>query len=281
MLAGAGKAAGRRYGTLTASHRRAPDFLIVGAKRGGTTSLYEYLTEHPGVLRQFPTPNAKGSYFFDENWSKGPSWYLSHFPSDRTRERARRQLGYEPVAGEGSPYYLFHPLAPGRAAAIAPGALVVALLRHPVERAYSHWKERCRHTETLSFEDALRAEPERTEGEAERIVAEPGYVSFAHRHQSYLAQSDYGPMLRRWLEAFGPDRCVIRTAESFYADPQALLDEIARRLDMPSFVVDDVSPRNAAASSPMSATARRLCESALGHVPGEVADLIGTTPGWE
>ena len=70
---------------------------------------------------------------------------------------------------------------------LAPDAVVVALLRDPVERAFSHWKERCQHTETLSFADAVAAEADRCRGEEERILADPSYVSFAHRHQSYVA----------------------------------------------------------------------------------------------
>src|SRR3546814_5325274 len=66
----------------TARWRPPPDYLIIGAKRGGTTSLHAYLGEHPGVMSLFPRPQKiKGTYFFDEGYSRGTKWYLSHFPT--------------------------------------------------------------------------------------------------------------------------------------------------------------------------------------------------------
>ena len=140
---------------------RIPDFLLVGAKRGGTTSLWRYLSEHPDVLPLFPGPEKlKGMYYFDEKYRTGDRWYRSHFP---TRGRARRSTrGIRTVVGEATPYYLYHPLAPVRAHAVVPDAHILVVLRDPVERAYSHYKERCANdTEPLSFADAIAAEPDR------------------------------------------------------------------------------------------------------------------------
>src|SRR5690606_30078061 len=129
-----------------------------------------YMQEHPGVLPTFPrAQEIKGTYFFDENWHRGERWYLSHFPTVERRRWVERRLGRPPISFEASPYYLFHPLAPQRARTVAPDALVVALLRDPVERAYSHWKERRNHTEHLSFAEAIAAEEERTQGEEDRL----------------------------------------------------------------------------------------------------------------
>jgi hypothetical protein len=120
----------------------------------------------PGILATFPrAEQIKGTYFFDEGWHRGERWYRSHFPTDRVRSKAAQRLGYEPIAFEASPYYLFHPHAPDRARQVVPDALVVAVLRDPVERAFSHYKERRNHTEQLTFAEALAAEPERTDGE--------------------------------------------------------------------------------------------------------------------
>ena len=88
-----------------------------------------------------------------------------------------------------------------------PDIRLVILLRDPVERAYSHYKERLRNGgEALDFEDALDAEPARLQGEAERIVAEPGYHSVAHEDHSYVAQGRYLDMLPRWFELFPPEQ---------------------------------------------------------------------------
>ena len=192
--------------------------------------MWRYLQEHPGVLPIFPAAeNLKGTYYFDENFGRGEAWYLSHFASNAHRRSVSRRLGYQPVAGEGSPYYLFHPLAPQRAAALVPDALILAILRDPVERAFSHWKERRNHTEDLDFDAALAAEDGRTAGEEERILNDPAYVSLAHRHQTYVAQGCYAPMLRRWYEHYPEDQVLVAAAEDFYGDPQSFVDGVNQR----------------------------------------------------
>ena len=81
------KRAVRTYGLATAPRRAHPDFLLVGAKRGGTTSLWRYLSEHPDVLDLFPRPEKlKGMYYFDEQFGRGDRWYRSHFPMRTQRE---------------------------------------------------------------------------------------------------------------------------------------------------------------------------------------------------
>lgn len=276
----AAKAALRQVGVVTATFRPPPDFLIIGAKRGGTTSLWECLAEHPGVLPLFPTPNAKGTYFLADEFGRGEAWWRSHFPMSLTRARAARRLGYAPVVGDGSPYYLYHPLAPQRAAQLAPSVVAIALLRNPIERTYSHWKERSRHTEDLSFEDALAAESSRTAGEADRVAADPTYVSFAHRHQTYLDQSRYAPMLQRWVDALGRERLVVATAESFYADPNSFSNRVFSSLGLPPHRVVNTEPRNAAPSNGMNPETRAMIAEALADDMAQVEALLGHPTGW-
>ncbi len=280
QLAGGAKAALRCYGVASASHRPPPELLIVGAKRGGTTSLWQYLSEHPGMLAQFPTPNTKGTYFLSEEWDRGERWWRSHFADERSRSRAEAALGYRPVTGESSPYDLYHPLAAGRAARVAPNALVVAVLRNPVDRAFSHWKERSRHTETLGFAEAIEAEPERTAGEEARLIADPTAVSFPHRHQSYLDQGRYAPMLRRWFDRFGREAMIVVTAESFYAAPQATVDRVTDRLGLPRHTVADVTPHNDAPSAPMDPDLRAKLSVEMADDIAAVEQLLGVDTGW-
>jgi hypothetical protein len=220
----------RQLGQLTAGMRPGPDFLVVGTKRGGTTSMFNYLLDHPQVLRLFPAAEKrKGTYYFDVNATVGrdDTWYRSHFPTVLSRTVRGRLTGRFSVVGEATPYYLYHPLAPERAQHVVPEAKIIMLLRDPVERAYSHWKERTRQgVEHLEFVAALDAEPERLQGEVERMLAEPGYHSFAHQHFSYIDQGRYAAGVRRWLEAFGDDRVLILQSETFYADPATALDTV-------------------------------------------------------
>jgi hypothetical protein len=280
-LADSAKAGLRAYGVATASSRPGPELLVVGSKRGGTTSLWYYLAEHPGVLPTFPrAQNLKGIYYFDENFHRGDAWYRSHFATTATRRLRARPLGYEPVTVDASPYYLFHPLAPARARATVPEAHVVMLLRDPVERAFSHWKERRNHTEALGFEAALAAEPARTAGEEARLLADPTYVSFAHRHQTYLTQGCYGPMLERWLEAYPADQVTVVAAEEFYADPQSLVDHLSDRIGIPRRPLEHIEPYNAEPARAMSPIVRADLGVRLAPEIEKVEQILGREMPW-
>ena len=275
------KSALRSYGVATAGMRRPPELIVVGAKRGGTTSLWKYLDSHPGILPTFPrAEQIKGTYFFDEEWARGERWYRSHFPTDHARAKAAKRLGYEPIAFEASPYYLFHPHAPARAHQVAPDALIVALLRDPVERAFSHYKERRNHTEDLSFADALAAEVERTDGEEARMLADPSVVSLAHRHQTYVAQSRYAPMLERWFAAYGRDRVLVTAAEDFYADPQAFCDEVTDRVGLPRRDLGDPEPFNSEPSADMDPEVRAQLRASLQDDIDAVEAMLGRPMPW-
>lgn len=276
------KRAIRRAGEATASLRPLPDFLIVGAKRGGTTSFMNYLQQHDGIVELFPRlEKIKGLYFFDEQYERGEQWYRSHFATRATRCRLERRTGHRSAAGEASPYYLFHPLAPARAAALVPDAHIVALLRNPIDRAYSHWKERrTNDTEPLAFADALDAECDRLAGEEARLRDDPGARSFSHRHQSYLTQSAYAPMLTRWFDAFGRDRVLVMTSEEVFADPQAAVDAVGRRLGLPARPLRHRDRLNAAPSADLDPVTRRDLARRLASAIAETEALLGRDLNW-
>src|SRR6185369_6347506 len=98
-----------------------PTFLVAGAQRCGTTSLFRALAGHPAVVGPVRYPEV---HYFDLSHAKGNAWYARHFPT-MAAVRAREGRVGEPVqVGESTPYYLFHPLAPARMAAALPGVKV-------------------------------------------------------------------------------------------------------------------------------------------------------------
>jgi hypothetical protein len=230
---------------MTAGARPLPDYLIIGTKRGGTTSLWRYLQQHPSVLPLYPeAENVKSPHFFDINWAKGEAWYRSHLPTRRHRARVEQQHGVC-VSGEASPYYMFHPLAAQRAASCCPAAKIIVLLRNPVDRAYSHYRERRKNqVEPLSFRAALEAEEGRLAGEVSRILESPAYYSEKHDFYSYLARGRYLEHLRPWLEAFPREQVLILRSEDMFSDPHSTVAEIHRFLGLPAVPLHDVQPFN-------------------------------------
>src|SRR3954453_12016570 len=128
-------------------------------------------------------------------------------------------LRQRPLVGEASPSYLFHPLAPDRVARLLPDARLIALLRNPVERAFSHYQhEVALGREPLSFEEATAREDERMRGELERMLSEPSYFSYAWWNYTYLARGRYAEQLERWYASFPPEQLLVLFTEELAAD---------------------------------------------------------------
>jgi hypothetical protein len=225
-----------RYGERTSARRPLPDFLIIGTKRGGTTSLWRYLIQHPLVPRLFPAWNTKTSHYFEENWPKGEAWYRSHFPTARQRAALERRHGGPCRVGESAPLYMFHPLVAGRVADLMPQARIIVLLRDPVERAFSHWKERrTEGREPLGFAEALAAEDERTAGERDRLIADPDAFSEPFDSWSYRARGRYLEHLEPWLDRFDSGQLLFLPSETLYRDPAGSYARVLDFIGLPAY----------------------------------------------
>ncbi|MEP6758538.1 MAG: oligosaccharide flippase family protein [Actinomycetota bacterium] len=259
----------RAWSMMTAPLRRAPDILVIGTKRGGTTSLAAYLYEHPQVLPPVPARLApKGVRAFDEHPDRGGWWYRSHFATVFVRGpvRARRRFAAESTAN-----YLFHPEQAARAAQLAPQARVVVLLRDPIDRAWSHWRERTRRgLETLSFEDALAAEPQRL-----RTLPASERANIAYR-----TQGCYAELLPAWQAAFG-DRLLVVFADDLFADPPAMYARVIAFLGLRPYALARYDAWNQHPSS-QSMDPQTRAELASFYAPFDrhLERVLGRTPPW-
>ncbi|MGH8773897.1 MAG: sulfotransferase family protein [Jiangellaceae bacterium] len=217
-----------RYRVPTARWRSPPGALVIGAQRSGTSSLFRYLGAHPDVAASF----RKEVEYFSRRADLGERWYRAHF----ALRIGRPKLGFE-----ATPDYLFHPLAPSRAAALVPDARLVVLLRDPVARAWSHHQHMVRlGYETLAFAAALAAEEERCAEDLARLAVEPDHDAKALLRYSYAARGLYAEQLRRWFAHFPRDQFLILPSEDFFADTPrtfaTILDFLGlRRWEPPAF----------------------------------------------
>jgi hypothetical protein len=245
----------------TAQLRQSPDFIIIGTQRGGTTSLYRYLTAHPEIGQAF----RKEVHFFDRYFGKGIDWYLAHFPL----------RGEFPVVGEASPYYLFHPEAPARIHAAVPHAKFIMLLRNPVDRAYSQYHMKFeRALETLPFEEALRHEPE-------RLALSDDPLDPAWRHHSYVARGIYVDQVRRWFDRFPRDRFLIIKSEDFYAEPLGILHQTQMFLGVRFHNPATLKIHHQADYVAMDQNTRSRLAEYFAPYNRQLYDLLGRDFGWE
>jgi len=228
--------------------RSLPDAVILGAQKSGTSSLHNYLTQHPGVT----APLRKEVHFFDLNYARGEQWYRAHFG----------RTGDAGLNLDSSPYYLFHPAVAQRLHAMLPDAKLIVLLRDPVRRAYSgYWHERDKGRETLSFEEAIAAEPGRIEAAQARLADGTLERSHEHQHFSYLARGRYAEQLERWFGHFPRERFLILRFEDLVADPLAVLNQSLAFVGLPPAEAVDLEARNTRRYPPMAeATAAVLRE---------------------
>jgi hypothetical protein len=212
--------------------RGEPQFLIVGAQRSGTTSLYRYLSLHPSIA----PPIVKETQFFSSSaFHNGPGWYRANFPTRRELERLATASG-QALTFEATPYYLFHPLAARRVASSLPQVKIIVLLRNPVDRAFSHYLHSMqRRIEPLSFEDALAAEPRRLAGQVERMLGDERYDSHTHRAFSYFARGLYADQLAEWHSRFSRDAFLVLESEALYRDPSGVYRQVVEWLGLASW----------------------------------------------
>ncbi len=258
------------YSHATATLHVLPDYLIIGAKRAGTSSLYTYLRRNPHVGKA----KTKEIHYFDFNYHVGIAWYRFHFPTRFTKASAERRLRGPFLTGEASPYYLFHPLVPGRVRETLPNVKLIALLRDPVTRAYSHYQLQRRYgNEQLSFEEALEREAERIEGQAER--------SLAHRNFSYLARGVYVDQLERWFAHFPREQMLVLRSEDLFEQPASVEKAACEFLGIPPRRHAAYRRYNAATYPELAPSTRAFLREYYREPNRRLYEYLGRDFGWQ
>ena len=213
----------KRCGWVGARWRTYPDFVIIGAQKSGTTSLYKYLIQHPSIL----AASKKEIHYFDIRYQNGDLWYRSHFPfSILTKNRTF-------ITGEASPYYLFHPYALTRMHQVIPKTKIIILLRNPVDRAISHFfHEKKRQRETLSPEKAFQGEEERIEPEYTKMLKDPNYHSYIYKNFSYKKRGVYIDQIQRCYQEFPKEQVLVLKCEDFFSNPAKILKSVSIFLEI-------------------------------------------------
>lgn len=268
----------RFYRKATRHLRVLPDFIIIGAQKCGTTSLYDDLIKHPSILPSF----TKEVDFFNKKFHKGVEWYRAHFPSVVYKYCITHIYKQDFITGEASPDYIIYPHSPKRISTVLPGVKIIVLLRNPVDRAYSHYYHEIRQKrETLSFEDAIGMEEERLRGEFEKMTNDENYYSFNYNTYSYLSRGIYIEQLKRWSNYFNKEQILILKSEDFFEDSQAVFQRTLQFLNLPSWQPEYFGKDNVGYYPKMEASTRCRLLNYFESYNYRLYEYLGVNFGWE
>ena len=246
-----------------------PNFIIIGAQKCGTSTLFNHIRKHPDIFM----PKRKELHFFDENYSMGMAWYLNCF---------NRKDGIIPVcSGEASPYYFFHPLAPVRIFETIPDIKLILLLRNPVSRAYSqyhHMKRKGRIS--LSFEHCIKLEQGILAGRKEAFYKDENHSDMMYRRFSFLSRSRYAEQLSEWLKYFPQEQILIIRSEDYFSNSGQTFQEVFRFLALPPADIIQVKEHHSSDYPPMKPETKEMLVEYFNPFNQQLYNMTGRDFGW-
>jgi hypothetical protein len=219
-----------------------PNFLIIGAQKAGTTSLYHYLAQHPQI---YVSPIKEPNFFASEGEKPDPSRPSINDIDDY--ENLFDGVSDERAIGEASPWYLYSPKARERIKHYIPQAKLIAILRDPAERAYSQFLHFVRdgREPTTDFVRALREEEVRVR---ENLAA--GHDTGRAASGAYVGRGLYHAQLEGYLELFDRSQIKVLLSEELNDDPVGTLQDVFRFLEVDDTFVPSVSTKHQVAGLP-------------------------------
>ena len=262
----------RHFYGLTSSFRVLPDLIVIGVVRGGTTSLYHYLAQHPCIR--------KSAYdeigFFDDNYHLGLNWYRSMFPTRFTKQSIEKKHG-KFITYEVTPFYIYSKKVASRIQSILPHVKLITILRNPIDRAYSNYHLSVRMgNEKRTFEEAIEKDFETLKEIEPFKNSKPEYYQQI-AGESYIARGFYAEQLKTWLELFHKDQILIITTEELGSDSQRTFDF----LGLPKHKVKDLEKKNEASYSPMMEKTRKILVDYFKPHNQQLYDLLGIKFDWD
>ncbi len=217
-----------------------PNLFIIGMPKCGTTALAAYLQRHPDVLMSVP----KEPHYFDA--------YYDNFGVDEYVSKYYRHFKGEKIIGEATPVYLRAPWALERLAEHFPKAKHIALLRNPVDRAYSHWwMFYSRAMDPLTFEEAIEAcirqgedgldNPQHWKTLVQRFQIGQSVIA-----RPYLSNGYYARFLKKYFERFNREQLLVIQTEEFNQNTSFVLEKVYQFLEIEPYQAKDIRRHNEA-----------------------------------
>lgn len=249
---------------------KTPDFIIIGAQKCGTSTMFHHLRKHPDIV----LPRKKELHFFDENYDKGMEFYLSYFTWKKNSD-----LSF--CTGEASPFYFFHPLVASRIYQHFPEIKLILLLRNPIHRAYSNYQHQRRKGRiSISFEHAIKLEPEILEHKREAYFDHDNHSDLLYRRFSFLARSRYSEQLPAWYRHFSKEQILILKSEDYFKNPTDTFNQVFAFLGVQPFEIILNEANKNSDYPPMKPETRQQLQDYFEPFNQELYKLTGRDFGW-
>ncbi len=220
----------------------APNFIIIGQPKCGTSSLYSYLTQHPQIL---PAIEKEIRFWsFKPNFEKGLDWYLAHFPAIASEQGL--------ITGEATPGYLDSQPAADSLLQEFPHMKLIVVLRNPIDRALSHYYMCTRQSrDKRSLEKAILSGVE--------VRHKKSYLNLFNNFKtsSYLKRSQYIESLSRWMKLFPKQQFLIIKSEDFFAEPGTTVNQVFQFLGVEPYQLQAYANKTKNSYPPISQSMRQ------------------------
>ncbi len=241
-----------------------PDFIIAGASKSGTSSIYYYLSRHPQILRS----HTKEIDFYWRNYKKGIDWYLAHFPTISDRP--------DFLTGEATPNYLRFPQVAQRIKDTFPQTKIIILLRNPVERAISwHYHKLNAGLTNRDLATAIASELERLATITEAEITNTGFYD-----PDNIIGSLYIYQIKPWIELLGREQFLILKSEDFYGEPSETMKEVFEFLGLPNCPSNNYPQVNAGSYNQVDPDLRKTLAEYFAPYNRQLEEYLGMKFDW-
>lgn len=242
-----------------------PDFIVAGASKSGTSSIYFYLSRHPQILLS----HTKEIDFYWQNYKRGIDWYLAHFPTITDRN--------DFITGEATPNYLRFPKVAQRIKDTFPQTKIIILLRNPADRAISwHYHKLNTGLTNQSLGDAIEEEMARLATVSETEITRTGFYN-----PDNILSSLYIYKIKAWIELLGRDKFLILKSEDFYADPLTNMSQVFKFLDLPNCPLENYPKVNAGSYNQVDSQLRETLVDYFAPYNQQLEEYLDIKFDWE
>ena len=243
----------------------APDFIIAGASKSGTSSIYYYLSRHPQILLS----HKKELDFYWTNYKRGIEWYLAHFPTITDRA--------DFLTGEATPNYLRFPQVAQRIKDTFPQTKIIILLRNPVDRAISwHYHKQNTGLTKVDLATAIATEIERLANVTEAEITNTGFYD-----PDNIMSSLYIYKIKPWIELLGREQFLILKSEDFYLNPLEKMKEAFKFLDLPNCALENYPKVNAGSYNQVDSKVRETLSAYFAPYNQQLSEYLDIQFDWE